>query len=76
MSTNKVITIQQQYLEIPNANIQIEPQELQGVWPVIVDNTENQELHLDLVETVEPQGVKTAIGEPSKSEKPRVNTEK
>ena len=38
---NKVITVQQnQELEIPNANIKIEPQELQGVRPVIVDNTE------------------------------------
>ena len=55
----KVITIQQnQLLEIPNDNIEIEHQEDNEDTPVIVDNTENQELPLDVVEAVEPQDVK------------------
>ena len=81
----KVITIQQnQILEIPNDNIDIEPQEIQET-PVDttenqetpVDATENQELHLDIVETVELQDVKPDLVEAViKVKKPRVKKEK
>ena len=58
----KVITIQQnQILEIPNDNIDIEPEEIQETP---VDTMENQELHQDLVETVELQDVKPDLVEP------------
>ena len=61
---NKVITIQQnQLLEIPNDNIEIEAQEENEETPVIVDNTENQTLPLDVVEVVESQDVKQDLSE-------------
>ena len=71
----KVITIQQnQILEIPNDNIDIEPQEIQETP---VDTIENQELHQDIVETVELQDVKPDLVEPViKVKKPRVKKEK
>ena len=51
----KVITIQQnQILEIPNDNIDIEPQEIQETPD---DTIENQESHQDIIETVELQDV-------------------
>ena len=57
----KVITIQQnQILEIPNDNIDIEPQEIQETT---VDTIEHKELHQDIVETVEPQDVKPDLVE-------------
>ena len=60
----KVITIQQnQLLEIPNDNIEIEAQEDNEETPVIVDNTENQTLPLDVVEVVESQDVKHDLAE-------------
>ena len=47
----KVITMQQnQVLEIPSDDIEIEAQENQEVSPVMVDTTANQELHLENVE--------------------------
>ena len=62
----KVITIQQnQILEIPNDNIDIEPQEIQETLvDTPVDTIENQELHQDIVETVELQDVKPDLVEP------------
>ena len=58
----KVITIQQnQILEMPNDNIDIEPQEIQETP---VDTIENQELHQGIVETVELQDVKPDLVEP------------
>ena len=74
----KVITIQQnQLLEIPNDNIEIEAQEDNEETPVIVDNTENQELPLEVVEVVESQDVKQDLTEAIvKVKKPRVKKEK
>ena len=68
---NNVITIQQnQILEIPNDNIDIEPQEVQETP---VDTIESQELHQDIVETVELEDVKPDLVEPViKVKKPRV----
>ena len=69
----KVITIQQnQLLEIPSDNIEIEAQE---------DNTTNQELALDVVEVVESQEVSQDVNQTLKEpivkvKKPRVKTEK
>ena len=55
----KVITIQQnQVLEIPSDNMEIEAQEDNEEHSVIVDSTENQELPLDVVEVIESQDVK------------------
>ena len=62
--TNNVITLKQnQLLEIPNDNIEIEAQEDNEEPPVIVDNTENPELHLDIVEVIESQDVKHDLTE-------------
>ena len=63
----KVITIQQnQLLEIPNDNIEVQE-----------DNTENQELPLDIIDIVESQDVNQDITEPIvKVKKPRVKKEK
>ena len=74
----KVITIQQnQLLEIPNDNIEIEAQEDNEEQPVTVDNTENQELPLDVVEVVESQDVKHDLAETIvKVKKPRVKKDK
>ena len=74
----KVITVQQnQLLEIPNDNIEMEAQENQEVSPVMVDTTGNQELHLENVEIVEPQDVKQDLPETVvKVKKPRVKKEK
>ena len=71
----KSITIHQnQLLEIPNDNIEIESQENQEVSPVMVDTTGNQELHLETVEIVEPQDAKQDQTETIvKVNKPRVN---
>ena len=71
----KVITIQSinQLLEIPNDKIEIEAQEDNEEQPVTVDNTENQELPLDVVEVVESQDVKQDLTETIvKVKKPRV----
>ena len=58
----KVITIQQnQILEIPNDNIDVEPQEIQETP---IDTIENQELHQYIVETVELQDVRPDLVEP------------
>ena len=72
---NNVITIQQnQVLEIPNDNINIEPQEIQETP---VDTIETQELHQDIVETVELQDVKPDLDEPVvKVKKTRVKKRK
>ena len=74
----KVITIQQnQVLEIPSDNIEIEAQENQEVSPVMVDTTVTQELHLEIVEIVEPQDAKQDLTETVvKVKKPRVKKEK
>ena len=62
LKRQKVITIQQnQILEIPNDNIDLEPQEIQEMP---VDTIENQELHQNVVETVELQDVKPDLVEP------------
>ena len=63
----KVITIQQnQLLEIPNDNIEVQE-----------DNTENQELPLDIIDIVESQDVNQDMTEPIvKVKKPRVKKEK
>ena len=50
-------------LEIPNDTIPIEVEESQEVSPVVVDTTENQELHLEKVEIVEPQEAKPDLTE-------------
>jgi len=70
----KVITVQQnQLLEIPNDNIEIEIQENNEEIPVIVDNTENQTLPLNDGEVEEPQDVKHDLTEIIvKVKKPRV----
>ena len=75
---SKAITIQQnQLLEIPNDNFEIEAQEENEETPVIVDNTENQELPLDIVEVIESQDVKQDLTEAIvKVKKPRVKKEK
>ena len=58
------MTIQQnQLLEIPNDNIEIEAQEDNEEQPVTVDNTENQTLPLDVVEVAESQDVKHDLAE-------------
>ena len=49
-------------MEIPNDNIDIEPQEIQEVRTD--DTIENPELHQDIVETVEPQDVVLDLIEP------------
>ena len=61
----EVITIQHnQVLEIPYDNIEIEAQPDSEEQTVKVDNTETQELHLDIVETVESRDVKPDLVEP------------
>ena len=74
----KSITISQnQLLEIPNDNIEVESQENQEVSPIMVDTTGNQELHLETVEIVEPQDAKQDLTETVvKVKKPRVKKEK
>ena len=87
----RVITVQQnQLLEIPNDNMEIDVQENQEISPVMVDTTENQEvspvvvdttgnqeLHLETVEIVEPQDAKQDLTETVvKVKKPRVKKEK
>ena len=58
----KIMTTQQtQVLEIPDDNIDIEPQEIQEVRTD--DTIENQELHQDIEETVDLQDVKTDLVE-------------
>ena len=71
-----VITIQQnQVLEIPNDNIDIDPQEIQEVKTD--DTIENQELHHDIIEIAEPQDVVLDLIEPVvKVKKPRVTKRK
>ena len=73
-----VITIQQnQVLEIPNDNIEIEVQKDIEESQVIVDNTQKQESPLDIVEVVESQDVKQDLPETIvKVKKPRVNQKK
>jgi len=74
----KSITItQNQLLEIPNDNIEVESQDNQEVSPVVVDTTGNQELHLETVEIVEPPEAKQDLTETVvKVKKPRVKKEK
>ena len=75
---NKAITIQEnQLLEIPNDNIEIEAQEENEETLVIVDSIENHALHLDIVETVEHQDANQGLAEiVVKVKKPRVNRDK
>ena len=74
----KSITItQNQLLEIPNDNIEVESQDNQEVSPVVVDTTGNQELHLETVEIVEAPEAKQDLTETVvKVKKPRVKKEK
>ena len=75
---NKAITIQEnQLLEIPNDNIEIEAQEENEETLVIVDSIENQDLRLENVETVEIQDANQDLAEiVVKVKKPRVKKEK
>ena len=58
-------------MEIPNDNIEVKEDTEES--PVIVDNTEKQELALDIVEVVESQDVTQDLPEPVvKVRKPRV----
>ena len=60
----KSITVHQnQLLEIPNDNIEVESQDNQEVSPIMVDTTGNQELHLETVEIVESQDAKQDLTE-------------
>ena len=59
-----VIEIKQnQVLEIPNDNNEIGEPEDNEIEPVIVDTTENEELHLEPVEVVESQDVSQDLTE-------------
>ena len=62
----KIIAIaiqQNQLLEIPNDNIEIEVKKDSEESQVIVDNTEKQESPLDIVEVLESQDVKQDLPE-------------